>query len=197
MCFRSFLIGLLALVLSCEKPALPPEPPITVVVGTTIPTYDRDTWGRWVDGDRDCQDTRQEVLIAESEVPVTFVDPLKPCRVATGRWTDPYTGSVTTSPADLEIDHTVALEEAHQAGGWAWTTEQKKAYYNDLDNPEHLQAATVSANRSKGSRGPTEWLPTNIAFRCEYLRRRVKILIKYKLNYDCQLYFELAAKHCK
>lgn len=193
---------------SCFKPT--PEPKrtvgvITVDAGTStldtdagaIPPYNRDEWGRWYDPDKDCQDTRQEVLVAESEVPVTYVDPLKPCRVLTGKWLDPYSGQTYTDPAALQIDHVVALEEAHLAGGWAWTLEQKKAYANDLTNPNHLQAASIYSNTSKGSRPPTVWMPPNVAYRCEYLKRRLTILRNYKLKYDPELYINLLSTHCK
>lgn len=133
-----------------------------------IPAYDRTTWKHWIDADHDCQDTRQEVLIAESEVPVTFKD-ARQCRVATGRWTCPYTGRVFTDPGQLDIDHMVPLEKAHSSGGWAWDAAKKEAYANYLDEPEHLVAVYRGANRSKGSRGPERWMPTNEDAWCSYV----------------------------
>jgi hypothetical protein len=131
-------------------------------------SYNRKDWRLWIDADHDCQDTREEVLIAESEVPVTFKDK-KHCTVARGRWTCPYTGETVTDPARLDIDHMVPLENANRSGGWRWAPEKKEAYANDLDEPEHLVAVIKSANRSKGSKGPEAWLPMTEGFRCEYV----------------------------
>ena len=44
------------------------------------PAYERKAWRHWVDEDRDCQNTRHEVLIEESLAPVTFKTD-KGCRV--------------------------------------------------------------------------------------------------------------------
>lgn len=142
--------------------------------------YDRRQWRHWVDADGDCQDTRQEVLIAESEVPVTF-ETKRRCRVKTGRWTCPYTGQVFTNPRKLDVDHFVPLGHAAMAGGGGWTAAQKLAYANDLDDPEHLVAVAASANRSKGKKGPDEWLPANEAYRCQYVRVWSSIKKRWKL----------------
>ncbi len=81
-----------------------------------IPRYDRAGWPLWIDEDHDCQDARQEVLIAESWTPVTFETSAN-CRVGTGEWHDPYTGAVLTDPSGLDIDHLVPLENSYVSGG--------------------------------------------------------------------------------
>ena len=63
-------------------PVAPPEPPV-------VP-YNRNLYAGWMDADGDCQDTRQEVVIAESLVPVRLDS--RGCNVASGLWLDPYTG---------------------------------------------------------------------------------------------------------
>lgn len=160
-----------------------------------IPEYDRNEWGGWIDVDRDCQDTRQEVLIAEAQGLIEYEDDRR-CRVASGTWTDLYTGEVFTDPSKLDVDHVVALKEAHEAGGWRWSREQKRAYANDL-TPVHLMAVSASANRSKGSRSPSEWLPPRQESRCIYLRARLSILDSYGLEYSCAEYLSLMAEHCE
>lgn len=143
--------------------------------------YNRAEWKHWTDADGDCQDTRQEVLIEESLVPVTFTDD-KQCSVATGKWICPYTGQVFTDPSLLDIDHVVPLKNAHDSGGWAWDAPTKEAFANDLSKPWHLRAVYRSANRSKGSRSPDEWLPENREFRCAYVREWVDIKTGYDLS---------------
>ena len=132
-----------------------------------MPDYDRDDWNHWKDADGDCQDARQEVLIAESSLPVTFKDDRK-CKVATGMWTDPYTGNLVEDPSKLDVDHMVPLANAHDSGGHAWNDDRKAQYANSLDYPGHLIATTASANRSKGRKGPDEWRPEDQAYWCQY-----------------------------
>ena len=161
--------------------------------------YSRSEYGSWRDYDRDCQDARQEVLIAESEVPVTFKDG-KTCKVATGRWTCPYTGTVVTEPGALDIDHMVPLREAHGSGGWAWERDKKRLYSNDLKDPNHLIATTASSNRSKGSRAPHEWMPPRVEFWCEYLKAWMGVKRAWGLTMTCEesqfiaLQFEASCK---
>jgi len=150
----------------------PPEP---------TSRYDRDDWPHWIDADGDCQDTRQEVLIAESEIPVQFRDERR-CTVESGRWRCPYTGHVITDPHDLDVDHLVPLHEAHRSGGHAWTREQRQRYANALDDPMHLVAVDKRANRAKGDKPPQSWMPQNPAHRCPYLRAWLDVKERWSLT---------------
>ncbi len=132
-----------------------------------LQTYDRDDWKHWTDEDDDCQDTRQEVLLAESVVDVTYQDD-KACRVVAGRWITPYSSATVTDPGKLDVDHMVPLANAHASGAWDWTPERKERFANYLDDPQHLIAVTAGANRSKGAKGPDQWKPEDQAYWCRY-----------------------------
>ena len=139
-----------------------------------LPQYDRAEWRHWIDEDSDCQDTRQEVLIEESRIEITFTsDGI--CRVSQGQWFGSFTGTTVTEPGELDIDHFVPLANAHRSGGWAWTPERKRAFANSLSDPDHLIAVTSGANRSKGARGPDEWRPPNESYWCEYATDWIRI----------------------
>lgn len=70
--------------------------------------YDRKDWPHWIDADRDCQDTRAEVLIASSLTLVRYRNE-KRCSVIAGRWLDPYSGKSWTEASDLDIDHVITV----------------------------------------------------------------------------------------
>jgi hypothetical protein len=72
--------------------------------------YDRDLFRLWVDADGDCQDTRDEVLAAESTVAVSG------CDITRGRWVSYYNRRVWRKSTDVDIDHLVPLAEAWDSG---------------------------------------------------------------------------------
>ena len=146
-----------------------------------IPAYDRDDWSHWSDDDRDCQNTRHEVLVEESLQPVTFKTASQ-CQVATGYWIGVYTNTVVTDASDLDVDHMVPLKNAHVSGAWAWSAAERKAYANDLSDPDHLIAVTASANRSKAAKGPDEWMPPDASYWCEYAIDWIRIKNTWSLT---------------
>ena len=141
--------------------------------------YDRSLYDHWIDEDGDCQNARHELLQQLSTGPVT----LNPngCTVSHGRWNDPYTDEIFTSSRDMDIDHMVPLAWAHAHGADRWTADLRRKFAND---PVNLFAVHASANRSKGARGPLEWLPTNAGFHCQYVTRFHRIVLTYKLIYS-------------
>jgi hypothetical protein len=156
---------LIPLILAGCSVATDPAPTTDPCPEDTTPTeYDRKDWGRWNDADGDCQDTRQEVLIRDSVVDVQLDE--AGCRVVAGKWRDPYDGSEITDPSKVDVDHLVALRDAHDSGGWQWSYDEKRLFTNDMGN---LKATSQSTNRSKGARGADEWLPPLEEARCPYV----------------------------
>ncbi len=150
-------------------------------VPSNIPDYNRKEWGDWIDADGDCQNTRHEVLIAESTTQVTFKSARK-CRVASGTWDGPFTGRQFSDPSTLDIDHMVPLKNAHLSGGWDWDRAKKRRFANDLSYDGHLNAVLNSANRSKGSRGPEHWEPPDQSYWCEYAIHWINIKVDWDLT---------------
>ena len=161
-----------------------PEASLTIIVAPIqmdTPEYDRSGWKHWIDEDGDCQDARQEALISESLVEVTFESERK-CRVATGRWYGAFTGTYVEAPEDLDIDHLVPLKNAHDSGGWAWSAARKQEYANYLGDPDHLVAVTKGANRSKGAKGPEAWRPPDEGYWCEYATVWTEVKMEWELT---------------
>jgi hypothetical protein len=134
--------------------------------------HDRDDWGGWIDEDGDCEDTRAEILIRDSQAKVSFDG----CRVVGGLWNLPYSGGSTTSASQIDIDHIIPLKWAHGHGGDGWSDARKRAFANDPDN---LLATSSSASRSKGSKNPDQWMPA--VNRCSYAQRWDGLIEKYGL----------------
>jgi hypothetical protein len=155
----------------------------SITYGQSCIKYKRSDYRHWIDADRDCQSTRNEVLIEESVVPVRFKTG-SGCKVLSGKWVDPYTSRTFTSPRKLDVDHVVPLKEAHDSGAWQWGPEKKKHFANFLKHENHLIAVYASANRKKGARDPAEWLPSNQDFLKDYARIWAEIKVDWGLSAD-------------
>ena len=145
--------------------------------------YNRKDYRHWIDEDRDCQNTRNEVLIQESLDPVTYKSS-KGCKVSSGKWHGSFTGKVFTNPRQLDIDHLVPLKEAHESGAHSWSKSRKRDYANDMSHPDHLIAVALGANRSKGAKDPAEWMPPDQTYWRQYAKAWAGIKIRWNLTAD-------------
>jgi len=136
--------------------------------------YDRDKFQHWIDADDDCQDTRDEVLDAES------LSDVSGCDITTGKWRSYYDGVVWTDAADVDIDHLVPLAEAWDSGARGWTAGTRTRYANDLRDPRPLVAVTDNVNQSKSDQDPAEWMPE--LGKCRYVREWVAVKIRWQLT---------------
>lgn len=144
--------------------------------------YNRSQYKHWSDLDGDGCSTREEVLIEES-LTNAQVDAYG-CKVIAGDWYSPYDNKRYTYPADVDIDHVVALKEAHDSGAWAWTASKRELYANDLSDRRHLIAVKDSENQSKSDKDPSNWIPKNSAYLCTYLADWVAIKAHWGLTMD-------------
>lgn len=144
--------------------------------------YDRARqFGNWNDANRDCQNTRAEVLQNESRVKTGFTS-TKRCTVKGGRWVTSWDGRTHTSATTVQIDHTVPVHEAWGSGARSWTKAKRVAFYNDLGDHRALSAQTSALNSAKQARGPEAWMPPRN--RCGYVREWVAIKIRWGLKAD-------------
>lgn len=174
--------------------------------------YDRaKQFGDWAASPGMCGEatTRDRILKRDLTAPVS--DP-KTCRVLSGTFHDPYTGrdmkfkrGMNTSGL-IQIDHVVAVNEAYADGLWKADRKTRVAYYND---PDVLLASEGDANERKAEGAnlktagvpakydrtwkntgekrwaastPSIWLPSNTAYRCQYMSKRMYVKQKYGLT---------------
>ncbi len=106
------------------------------------------------------------------------------CKVLSGLLHDPYTGKdiefkrgADTSSA-VQIDHVVALSNAWQTGAQYLDESTRIELAND---PLELLAVDGPANQAKSDGDAATWLPSNKAFRCQYISRQIAVKLKYNL----------------
>lgn len=159
---------------------------IPIVASYNKAKYKRTEWKHWISYETPCWTTREEVLDRQAEKgSVTYLDKddketkdkSKACSIKSGVWIDPYSKEKVEDPTKLDIDHTGALSWTAKAGGQEWDKQKKQDYANDFD---HLVATTAKENRTKGDKGPSEWMPESS--KCEYAKVYTHIVKKYNLN---------------
>lgn len=97
-----------------------------------------------------------------------------------GRVYSPYTGEVFASHRDTDIEHMVAVSEAHDSGLCSANSATRRTFARDLDN---LTLASPSLNRNqKVHKDLGEWLPA--LNKCWFVLQTIKVKKKYGLSMD-------------
>lgn len=145
--------------------------------------YDRSAFGQaWFDADHNGCDTRNDIL--RRDLTGELFTEGSDCKVSSGDFHEPYTGSMVAfrrgseSSMAVQIDHVVALADSWQKGAQQLTKQQRQNLAND---PLNLIAADGPANQEKGAGDAATWLPDNKAFRCHYVARQISVKTAYRL----------------
>jgi hypothetical protein len=154
----------------------------TLPVSPEYPSgYDRDLFKHWSDADKDCFNTRAEVLQLETS---TKTSHSSTCTIKNGKWYSPYDNVTLVEAGKLDVDHVVALKEAWDSGAKKWDSRSREAFANDLGYAGSLIAVSLGSNRSKSDRDIAEWLPTNASYRCTYVAVWVSVKWRWSLTVD-------------
>jgi hypothetical protein len=143
--------------------------------------YSRYRFGLWRDDDNNGCTSRDEVLVRDA---VESVSRTKPCDIVAGEWRSLYEDAVVNDPDAMTVDHVVGLWETWKSGGWDWTDAQRNDYLNDLETRNVMLAVSKAALKDKAGADPKDWLPPNVAFRCQYLQTWVDVKTAWKLAVD-------------
>ena len=106
------------------------------------------------------------------------------CTVLSGEFDEPYTGShlifheKSQISKGIQIDHVVALSDAWQKGAQNITKDER---YSLATDPLNLLAVDAATNQGKSDGDAATWLPSNKAFRCQYIARQISVKYKYHL----------------
>ena len=97
-----------------------------------------------------------------------------------GGMVSPYDGTRFASLSDSDIEHIIAVSEAHDSGLCAASAAVRRRFASDLDN---LTLATPELNRyQKRDHDAAEWLPEHN--RCWFVATIVAVRQEYKLTID-------------
>jgi hypothetical protein len=139
--------------------------------------YNRKEWKHWIDEDKNCLDTRSEILKSRSLSEVKL-NP-KGCKIVSGEWDDFYYSEKLYLAKKIDIDHLIPLKNAHLSGGADWSSDLKKEFAND---PENLVITNLKYNRQKSAKGIDRWLPVNKKYACKYIKKWIYVKNKYQLT---------------
>lgn len=164
-----------------EIPALELLERIEVQEDHSAEDYDRDDYAPsgWVDANGSGCTTREDILARDLDPETISLDG---CTVEYGSTTGAFSGEEiehVQGASDVDVDHLIALSQAHRNGAHAWDNETRQEFYQDPDN---LVAVSSSENQSKSDRDASEYLPPNQGAYCAYAGTTIFVKEKWSLT---------------
>ena len=139
--------------------------------------YDRDDYDHYLGRDENGCNLRDRILLEEAVRVISVTDRCD----AQGEWWSWLDGRVIADESQLQIDHLVALAEAHRSGAWKWDEERRSEFFND---EETLSAVTAGVNQRKSDHDPASWRPPHTDAWCRYARDWIEVKQRYELTAD-------------
>lgn len=143
--------------------------------------YQRSLFPHWDDITGSGCTARQDALLAQA---LRFVqsDVGRRCVVVEGDWYSLYDGVTHSgSPADIDVDHVVALAEAWDSGAHAWDPLTRQQFAND---PLHLLVVTRQSNSDKADMDVADWKPDRRDSWCVTASMVILVKLRYELSVD-------------
>lgn len=171
---------------------------ITVAEDDQCSEYDREeyhggnNWGNSIEG---YQDTREYILARDADEYSTNDEGA----IDVATFTDPYTGdhlehvlggddSLGQSQSIADIEHVVAVGQAHRNGACAWDQEEKNEFYLDEDN---LVVVGAEENGEKSDKDVTDYLPPNQGAYCDLAAVKTYVKDKWDLTMNPEEHAEI------
>jgi hypothetical protein len=195
----SLLAGLLCACLALNAMAEPPEgidfiggyyengeykcysePCFTIHKGTEAAASRNRPFSKrdWIPRSRGCQKAYTKALAQASKVDIKYAKKGDCVFVVKGEWVDPYTLNSINDLRKIGLDQLVSYKEAHRYGAAYWSHTERMQLVNDADN---IVPVSAESKKERDGRPPTEWMPENKDYWCDYIVKREIIQRKYNL----------------
>ncbi|WP_083912562.1 HNH endonuclease family protein [Corynebacterium lubricantis] len=156
----------------------------------TVLGYEREEFGAgWSTGRSGC--TTRDELLAQA-YGAALCSSVTDAEAEFASVVDPYTGE-PLELADVEIDHVFPLSAAWDLGAHRWDAASREEFAND---PRNLIVTSRQANQSKSDQLPSQWLPPDPSYRCEYITHLARVAAHYKLALP-EADRQAMRKHCR
>lgn len=150
-------------------------------------SFSEKEWPHFLPANNSCWSTQNEILSQQGvSNTIKFLNADRKittnknlaCSIKSGSWIDAYSGKKINNAI---LDFIVTPKYANQHGGAKWTSQQKKAFANDVDN---FSAVSQKSKDSRNAKDPSDWMPSGKNEQCVFAKSYINVLSKYSLSAD-------------